>query len=78
MHKKFEIKWKNIKGGCQSGRKVVTYDSKSDLTLADGARTALQESISLCLLTANGHKNRSEKWAPMKYCILCNYVLCGM
>ena len=57
---------------------MVTYDSKSDLTLADGARTALQESISLCLLTANGHKNRSEKWAPMKYCILCNYVLCGM
>ena len=24
-----------IKGGCQSGRKVVTHDSKSDLSLSD-------------------------------------------
>ena len=31
MHKKFEINWAKIKGGCQSGRKVVTYNSKSDL-----------------------------------------------
>ena len=30
MHKKFEINWKKIKGGCQSGRKVVTHNSKSD------------------------------------------------
>ena len=30
MYKKFEI---NIKGGCQSGRKVVTHNSKSDLPL---------------------------------------------
>ena len=29
----FEINWTNIKGGCQSGRKVVTHDSKSDLPL---------------------------------------------
>ena len=33
MHKKFEINRTNIKGGCQSGRKVVTQDSKSDLPL---------------------------------------------
>ena len=34
MHKKFEINWTNIKGGCQSGRKVaVTHNSKSDLPL---------------------------------------------
>ena len=31
MHKKFEINWTNIKGGCQLGRKVVTHNSKSDL-----------------------------------------------
>ena len=31
MHKKFEINRTKIKGGCQSGRKVVTYDSTSDL-----------------------------------------------
>ena len=29
-----------------------------------------------CLLTANGHKNHSEKWAPMKYCIHCAIMYC--
>ena len=33
MHKKFEINQTKIKGSCQSGRKVVTHDSKSDLPL---------------------------------------------
>ena len=33
MHKKFEIKRTKIKGGCQSGRKVVTHNSYSDLPL---------------------------------------------
>ena len=33
MQKKFEINRSKIKGGCQSGRKVVTYNSKSDLPL---------------------------------------------
>ena len=31
MHKKFEINQTKIKGGCQSGRIVVTHDSKRDL-----------------------------------------------
>ena len=30
----FEVNQINIKGGSQSGRKVVTHDSKSDLPLA--------------------------------------------
>ena len=34
MHKKFEINRIKIKGGCQSGRKVVPHDSKSDLPLS--------------------------------------------
>ena len=34
MHKKFEINRIKIKDGCQSGRKVVTHNSKSDLPLA--------------------------------------------
>ena len=33
MHKKFEINRAKIKGGCQSGSKVVTHNSKSDLLL---------------------------------------------
>ena len=34
MHKKSEINQTKIKGGCQSGRKVVTHNFKSDLPLA--------------------------------------------
>ena len=33
MQKKFEINQTKIKGSCQSRRKVVTHDSKSDLPL---------------------------------------------
>ena len=33
MHKKFEINQTKIKGGCLSGRKVVTHNAKSDLPL---------------------------------------------
>ena len=33
MHKKFEINQTKIKGSCQSGRRVVPHDSKSDLFL---------------------------------------------
>ena len=33
MHKKFEINQTKIKGGCQLGRKVVTHNSKNDLSL---------------------------------------------
>ena len=35
MYKKFKINRRKIKGGCQSGRKVVTHNSKSDLFLTD-------------------------------------------
>ena len=38
MHKQFEIDQTKIKGGCQSGRKVVTHNSKSDLPLATRSR----------------------------------------
>ena len=34
MYEKFEINQTKIKGSCQSGRKVVTQDSKSDLPLS--------------------------------------------
>ena len=33
MHKKLDVNRTKIKGGCQSGRKVVTHTSKSDLPL---------------------------------------------
>ena len=39
MHKKFEIN--QIKGGCQSVRKVVAHDSKSDLPLTYVANLAI-------------------------------------
>ena len=34
MHKKSETNRAKIKGGCQSGRKVVSHNSKRDLPLA--------------------------------------------
>ena len=37
MPDKFEINRTKIKGGCQSGRKVVTHDSKSNLPLASSS-----------------------------------------
>ena len=33
MHTEFEINRTKIKGGCQSGSKVVTHNSKSDFPL---------------------------------------------
>ena len=33
MHKKFKINRTKMKGGCPSGRKVVTQNSKSNLSL---------------------------------------------
>ena len=39
MHKKFEIHRTKIKGGCQSGRKVVTHNSKIDLPLVSTLKT---------------------------------------
>ena len=47
MHKKFEINRTKIKGGCQSGRKVETHNSKSDLPLGLGDRHASNILISL-------------------------------
>ena len=34
MYKKFEVNRTKIKGGCQSERKAVPHNSKSDLPLA--------------------------------------------
>ena len=48
MHKKFEINQTKIKGGCQSGRKVVTHDSKSDLPLPTRKRQSVK-TISICI-----------------------------
>ena len=41
MYKKFEINWTKIKIGCQSARKVIPHDSKSDLPLAS-SKTSTQ------------------------------------
>ena len=42
LHKKFEINRAKIKGGCQSGRKVVTHNSKSDLPLEKEKKNTLK------------------------------------
>ena len=46
MHKKFNINRTKIKGSCQSRRKVVTHDSKSDLPLANERASVSRDSTS--------------------------------
>ena len=43
MHNKFEINRTKIKGGCQSGRKVVTLNSKRDLPLETSSSPLVTE-----------------------------------
>ena len=50
MHKKFEINRTKIKGSCQSGRKVVTHDSKSDLTLITILHFLFQNAVLMFML----------------------------
>ena len=47
MHKKFVINLTKIRGGCQSGRKVVTYDSKTDLPLSRLAYVTIRSEFNL-------------------------------
>ena len=48
MKKKFEINKTKIKGGCQSGIKVVTHNSKSDLPLAVTGTVCKKKRLKLC------------------------------
>ena len=45
MHKKFKINGTKIKDCCQSGRKVVTHNSKSDLPLASATSNNCAKNI---------------------------------
>ena len=63
MHKKFEINRSKIKDGCQSGRKLVTHNSKSDLPLVEDLKIrqslltvlySLPSLISKCYLSTYG------------------------
>ena len=47
MHKKFEINWTQIKGGCQSGRKVVPHDSESDLPIMSAKLKIMRNRLQL-------------------------------
>ena len=50
MQKRFEINRTKIKGGCQSGRKVVTHNSKSDLPLIMETNTSIVSALLLLKL----------------------------
>ena len=56
MQKKFEINRTKIKGGCQSGQKVVTHSSKSDLPLV-GRKKYIQ---------ANGLPKLTTDWNDVR------------
>ena len=59
MHKKFEINRTEIKCGCQSGRKLVTHNCKSDLPLTDVRiypnYVSVYYSVGLLLILEIGH-----------------------
>ena len=60
MHKKFEINLTKIKSGCQSGRKVVAHNSKSDLPLmnsikGDGGKKNMSFLTFLCWHDVHWH-----------------------
>ena len=63
MHKKFEINQTKIKAGCQSGRKVVTHNSKSDLPLHS---CHVIQSQSVCKKA----KERERERASEKLCVV--------
>ena len=54
MHNKFDISWAKIKGGCQSGRKVVTHNAKSDLPLVLDRKPFLKWKFSIGKILWNG------------------------
>ena len=58
MHKKFEINQTKIKGGCQSGRKVVPHNSKSDLPLDKLLHTRLNFIVLIIKSISNVDQNK--------------------
>ena len=68
MHKKFEINQSKIKGGCQSGRKAATHDSKSDLPLEHMHAIRSLRQIGQRLRVA---VSREEKWKPKTLRAIC-------
>ena len=56
MHKKFKINRTKIKFGCQSGRKVVSHNSESDLPL---------QSYGLLLQATNGQGHQGYTGVPV-------------
>ena len=65
-HKKFEIIQTKIKGGCQSGRKVVTHNSKSDSPLMFGrwVGSTVFLTIELDSITSASF-SICEQWRPL-------------
>ena len=61
MHKKFEIIWTKINGGCQSGRKEVTHNSNSDLSI---------DSFGQLIQYSRFKKSMADTLANDVYCII--------
>ena len=57
MHKRSEIVWTKSNGGCLSGRKVVTHNSKSDWPLSKERIIYLFELVCTFILTDGGPFN---------------------
>ena len=83
MHKKFGINWTKIKGGCQSGRKVVTHNSKSDLPLVAWPGLGLAEAAGTAYIR-QFNRRRITRRGSAAYgfgCILrtsCGHKVCAL
>ena len=69
MHKKFEINRTKIKGSCQLGRKVVTHNSKSDLTLVEIVLCI--SNLSLCIGHTNALNVRTDMSVGVMSIVTC-------
>ena len=93
MQKKFEINRTKIKGTCESGRKVVAHNSKSDLPLSIFILWKIRLGFYLCICFSNDFiiifkvfiiipffKTRLQQW--MRLCFMNNFhmscVICPM
>ena len=73
----FEVNQTKIKGGCQSGRKVVPHDSKSDLPLAIGVSTYVQRpNGQYCMFSANFRSNLRLASVQQLDCTLLVRIFC--
>ena len=77
MQKKFEINRTKIKGGCQSGRKMVTHNSKSDLPCPKNAHHVRGQIVLQSIKINTGILNRFHRSRhQLIFIFICFFFRC--